>query len=305
MRSVLIILDGLGVGAMPDAAEYGDLGHDTLGNMSSHVGGVSLPNLQRLGLGNLHKITGVPPVDAPVGAYGRMAEISKGKDSTTGHWELMNVVTDRPYPTYPDGFPQDVLDAFTKATGYGVIGNKAASGTHIIKELGDEHVETGKLIVYTSADSVFQIAAHEDIVPLEELYRVCQIARDMLVPPHEVSRVIARPFVGGDGDYLRTPNRHDYSIVPPDSLLLPKLQQRGVKIHAIGKIFDLYAGAGIHRSYKSKNNAQGMKVLKRVYRDAEDDEALLLLNLVDFDMLWGHRNDPQGMAGDLEAFDEY
>ena len=217
----------------------------------------------------------------------------------------MNVVTDRPYPTYPDGFPPELLDAFTEATGYGVLGNKPASGTQIIQELGDEHVSTGKLIVYTSADSVFQIAAHEDIVPLEELYRVCEIARSLLKPPHEVSRVIARPFVGGDGDYLRTPNRRDFSVKPPENLLLNQLRKRGVKIHAVGKIFDLYAGSGIHRKYKSKSNAQGMKVLKRVYGDETDEPALFLLNLVDFDMLWGHRNDPKGMAGDLEAFDEW
>jgi len=303
--AIVIILDGVGVGALPDAAEYGDVGHDTLGHTAAAVGGLALPVLGSLGLGNLHAVTGVPPAAAPRGCWGRMAEVSKGKDSTTGHWELMGVVTARPYPTYPDGFPADVLAAFTAATGYGVLGNKPASGTEIIKELGDEHVATGKLIVYTSADSVFQIAAHESVVPLAELYRVCEVARRLLVPPHEVSRVIARPFLGAAGDYRRTPNRHDYSVVPPDALLLPRLAADGVAVSAIGKISDLYAHKGVTAKVVSKSNAEGMAALSALYADAGAGPSLVLLNLVDFDMLWGHRNDPVGMARDLEAFDRW
>ncbi len=303
--AIVIILDGVGVGALPDAAEYGDVGHDTLGHTALAAGGLALPALGSLGLGNLHAVAGVPPAASPRGGWGRMAEVSKGKDSTTGHWELMGVVTARPYPTYPDGFPADVLAAFTAATGYGVLGNKPASGTEIIQELGDEHVATGKLIVYTSADSVFQIAAHEDVVPLAELYRVCEVARRLLAPPHEVSRVIARPFLGAAGDYRRTPNRHDYSVVPPDELLLPQLAAAGVAVNAIGKISDLYAHRGVTAKVVSKSNAEGMAALSALYADTGAGPSLILLNLVDFDMLWGHRNDPVGMARDLEAFDRW
>ncbi len=303
--AIVIILDGVGVGALPDAADYGDAGHDTLGHTAAAVGGLALPNLGALGLGNLHAVAGVPPVPAPRACWGRMAEISKGKDSTTGHWELMGVVTARPYPTYPRGFPSDVLAAFTDATGYGVLGNKPASGTEIIRELGNEHVATGKLIVYTSADSVFQIAAHEEVVPLAELYRVCEIARRLLVPPHEVSRVIARPFLGAAGDYRRTPNRRDFSVEPPDELLLPQLAAAGVAVRAIGKISDLYAHKGVTARIVSKSNAAGMAALSALYAEVGAGPSLILLNLVDFDMLWGHRNDPVGMARDLEAFDRW
>ncbi|MBC8426303.1 phosphopentomutase, partial [bacterium] len=222
-NAIVIILDGLGVGALPDADAYGDVGSDTLGHTAAHMGGLALPCLQSLGLGNLHDIEGVPPVANPRAGHGRMAELSKGKDSTTGHWELMNVLTERPYPTYPDGFPEDLLAAWREATGHDLIGNRAASGTQIIQELGDEHVATGKLIVYTSADSVFQIAAHEEVVPLDELYRVCAVTRRLLEPPHEMSRVIARPFLGAAGDYARTPNRRDFSVEPPGHLLLARL----------------------------------------------------------------------------------
>ena len=304
-RAIVIILDGVGVGALPDAAEYGDAGHDTLGHVADAVGGLALPNLGRLGLGNLHAVAGVPPVPAPAASYGRMAEVSSGKDSTTGHWELMGVVTEVPYPTYPDGFPPEVLDPFSAAVGRGVLGNKPASGTEIIKELGDEHVRTGDLIVYTSADSVFQIAAHEDVVPLDELYRICEVAREQLVEPHGVSRVIARPFTGADGDYVRTPNRRDYSVVPPDDLVLATLAADGLPIRAVGKISDLYAGKGIAEKIVSKSNAQGMAAMAELYGRTDGETSLLLLNLVDFDMLWGHRNDPAGMAKDLEAFDAW
>jgi phosphopentomutase len=304
-QAIVIVLDGLGVGALPDAGKYGDSGSDTLGNMSRAVGGLALPVLQKLGLGNIHTIAGVPPVPAPVAGHGRMCEQSAGKDSTTGHWELMGLLTARPFPTYPDGFPPEVLQSFRDATGYDVLGNVAASGTEIIQRLGDEHVATGKLIVYTSADSVFQIAAHEEIVPLAELYRVCEIARKLLVPPHEVSRVIARPFAGRSGSYARTPNRRDYSVVPPPGLLLPQLAARGVRVVAVGKIRDLYAGQGIDEGHHSKNNAEGMATLQELYEHGGQQRALFLLNLVDFDMLWGHRNDPHGMAAGLERFDAW
>ncbi len=301
--AILIILDGLGVGGAPDAESYGDLGSDTLGNMARQVGGLDIPNLAALGLGNIHSIQGVTPAPTPRGAYGRLQEISAGKDSTTGHWELMGLVTEVPFPTYPDGFPPDVLAEFTARTGYGVLGNKAASGTAIIEELGDEHLATGKVIVYTSADSVFQIAAHDQVCDLEELYRICEISREMLCPPHEVSRVIARPFTGRSGAFARTAFRHDYSVDPPPGLLLPALQAHGVEVSSIGKIYDLYNGLGIDHAHTSRSNAEGMKNLADLYASHSDQPRLLLLNLVDFDMLWGHRNDPEGMKNGLEEFD--
>ena len=302
-RAILIILDGLGVGGAPDAAEYGDAGSDTLANMAATVGGLHVPNLERLGLGNLHTIEGVAPVSDPAASYGRLEEVSAGKDSTTGHWELMGLVTEVPFPTYPDGFPDEVIAEFTRLTGYDVLGNKAASGTDIIRELGDEHRATGKLIVYTSADSVFQIAAHDDVCSLEELYRVCEISREMLGPPHQVSRVIARPFTGPPGAYERTPYRHDYALDPPAGLLLPTLQAHGVRVTSIGKIYDLYAGAGIDETFPSKSNSEGMARLAELAAAPVEGDSLLLLNLVDFDMLWGHRNDPEGMKKGLEEFD--
>ncbi len=304
-RAILIVLDGMGVGGAPDAAAYGDAGSDTLGNMAAKVGGITVPCLASLGLGNLHRIQGVKPVASPRSWYGRLEEISAGKDSTTGHWELMGLVTEKPFPTYPDGFPPEVLDEFTRLTGYGVLGNKAASGTAIIKELGDEHLASGKLIVYTSADSVFQIAAHDKVCDLDELYRVCEIVREMMRPPHLVSRVIARPFTGESGHYSRTPYRHDYSIVPPAGLLLPILQDKGIPVRSIGKIRDLYAGQGITESHPSRNNAEGMAMLEKIYAEPAGQEELILLNLVDFDMLWGHRNDPEGMKEGLEIFDHW
>ncbi len=304
-RAVMIILDGVGVGNAPDAADYGDSGSDTLGNTARVVGGLSLPTLARLGLGNIHTISGVPAVDRPTAAHGRLRERSAGKDSTAGHWELLGVVTTSPFPTYPEGFPAEVIEAFSEATGYGVLGNVAASGTEIIQRLGDEHVATAKLIVYTSADSVFQIAAHEEIVPVDELYRVCQVTRDLLTPPHQVSRVIARPFLGNSGDYQRTTNRHDYSVAPPPGLVLPTLRECGVEVVAIGKIYDLYAGQGIDVHHQSKSNAEGMARLGRCVEESVGLDRFFLLNLVDFDMLWGHRNDPQGMKEGLEIYDTW
>ncbi len=301
--AILVILDGLGVGGAPDASEYGATGSDTLANMASRGGGLHVPNLQALGLGNLHRIKGVDPAAAPRAAFGRLEEVSAGKDSTTGHWELMGIVTAIPFPTYPDGFPPEVIEEFSRLTGYGVLGNKAASGTDIIRDLGDEHLKTGKLIVYTSADSVFQIAAHDEVCDLDELYRVCEIAREMLGPPHQVSRVIARPFTGAPGSYERTAYRHDYALDPPEGLLLTSLQDHGVRVLSIGKIYDLYAGMGIDETFPSKNNVEGMEQLVRLTGEIKEQDTLVLLNLVDFDMLWGHRNDPEGMKKGLEEFD--
>ena len=304
-RAILIVLDGLGVGGAPDADRYGDTGSDTLGNMAAGTGGLAVPNLASLGLGNLHTIAGVAPVPHPRASWGRLQEVSAGKDSTTGHWELMGLVTAEPFPTYPDGFPPEVLAEFTRLSGWGVLGNKAASGTAIIAELGDEHLATRKLIVYTSADSVFQIAAHDAVCPLEELYRVCEVARAMLVPPHAVSRVIARPFTGPSGAFERTAFRHDYSVAPPPGLVLPRLQQAGVAVRSIGKIYDLYAGVGIDETFTSHGNAEGMARLDELCARPVDGPELILLNLVDFDMLWGHRNDPAGMKRGLEEFDAW
>lgn len=303
-RAILIILDGVGVGRAPDAADYGDAGSDTLGNLARRQGGLALPTLASLGLGNLHDIEGVAPVPAPRASFGRLRERSAGKDSTTGHWELMGLITETPFPTYPEGFPAEVMEAFGAAVGRGWLGNKAASGTAIIQELGDEHVSTGDYIVYTSADSVFQIAAHEEVVPLDELYQACEKARALLQPPHEVSRVIARPFVGRSGQYTRTPNRHDYSVAPGPGLLLHDLRRAGVRVETIGKIYDLYAGQGIDHTVTSKSNGEGMDLLARRYPELPDP-GFLMLNLVDFDMLWGHRNDPEGMQTGLEVFDAW
>lgn len=302
--AILIVLDGLGVGHAPDAAAYGDAGSNTLANMAAKVGGLTIPHLQSLGLGNIQDLLGAPATIKPRAGYGRLQEVSSGKDSTTGHWELMGLVTETPFPTYPDGFPPEVIEEFTRLTGYEVLGNIASSGTAIIEELGDEHLASGKLIVYTSADSVFQIAAHDQVCSLEELYRVCEIARGMLDGQHRVSRVIARPFTGPSGQYSRTEFRHDYSVEPPEgSLVLTALQQHGVRVISIGKIYDLFAGTGIDESHVSRNNAEGMAELDLQYAKISGDPTLILLNLVDFDMLWGHRNDPEGMKRGLEAFD--
>jgi phosphopentomutase len=303
--AIIIILDGVGAGELPDAADYGDVGSDTLGNTARAVGGLALPLLARLGLGNLRSIVGVPPVARPLASWGRMAEISRGKDSTTGHWELMGAITEVPFPTYPGGFPPAVLDSFREAVGREVLGNCVASGTEIIERLGDEHVRTGRPIVYTSADSVFQIAAHEGFVPLVTLYAWCEAARRLLAPPHNVSRVIARPFTGGSGSYVRTPNRRDFSVEPPDTLLLPRLVAAGVRVTAVGKISDLYAAKGITEKIVAKGNAQGQQALAEAYARATGGDTLFLLNLVDFDMLWGHRNDPAGMAAELVRFDAW
>ncbi|SEN20907.1 phosphopentomutase [Lihuaxuella thermophila] len=301
-RVTLIVLDSVGIGALPDAEEYGDAGAHTLGHIADHQNGLHLPHLERLGLGNIEPVKGVQPVRSPGAFYGKMSEISKGKDTTTGHWEFMGIYTDKPFKTYPEGFPQELIRAFEEKTGRKVIGNKPASGTEIIAELGEEHMKTGSLIVYTSADSVFQIAAHEEIVPLDELYRICEIARELtLDEKYSVVRVIARPFVGEPGNFTRTANRRDYSVKPPARTVLNHLQDAGLDVIGIGKISDIYAGVGITRSIHTKSNMDGVDQLLNVL--AEPFHGLAFINLVDFDAKYGHRRDPVGYARALEEFD--
>jgi phosphopentomutase len=300
-RAVILVLDGVGVGAAPDAAAYGDAGSDTLGNLARAIGGLSLPNLEAAGLGNVAPIEGVAPTDSPQGAWGKMRPASAGKDSTTGHWEIAGLHLERPFPTYPDGFPPELIAEFSRATGRGVIGNVAASGTEIIARLGAEHERTGHLIVYTSADSVFQIAAHERVVPLEQLYAACETARAMLVAPHDVSRVIARPFVGTAGAYQRTTNRRDYALAPPDETLLDDLAGAGVPRAGVGKVDDLFAGRSL-RARHTRNNAEGIEFILEWLRGEQG--GLLFANLVDFDTLYGHRNDTAGFERALRQFDD-
>jgi phosphopentomutase len=298
-RAIVLVLDGVGIGEAPDAAAYGDVGSNTLGNIARAVGGLALPNLERLGLGNIAPLPGVAPVEQPQGAWGMLTPSSAGKDSTTGHWEIAGVVLDRPFPTYPHGFPPDVVEAFARRTGRGVIGNVVGSGTDVLVRFGEEHQRTGDWILYTSADSVFQIAAHEETVPLDELYRGCEIARELLVPPHDVSRVIARPFVGRPGAWSRTANRRDYSLAPPRETLLDRLAAAGVPRHSIGKVDDLFAGRGIHGTHTA-SNAEGVAALLDWLSDGD---GFCFANLVDFDQLYGHRNDTAGFDGALRAFD--
>src|SRR5215470_990924 len=256
-RIIWIVLDSVGIGAMPDAADYGDVGSDTLGNIA-RLRRLKLPNLCRLGLANIKPLAGLEPATVPAGAFGRCALASPGKDTTTGHWEMAGILLAKPFPLFPHGFPREIMEEFERRIGRRTLGNKAASGTEIIQELGAEHMRTGAPIVYTSADSVFQVAAHEEVIPLWELYKICETARDIMRGPHEVGRVIARPFVGTPGNFTRTPNRHDYAVPPPKGMLLDKLEDSGVFIHSIGKIFDVFLGRGIKDSDKTKNNADGM-----------------------------------------------
>lgn len=297
----MIVLDAVGAGALPDAAAYGDEGSDTLGNVARAVGGLDLPNMEALGLGNVEPLEGCPPQPGAPAVAGRLLERSKGKDTTTGHWELMGVVTAQPFPTYPHGFPHDVIDPFMHRTGRGVLGNKPASGTEIIQELGEEHQRTGKWIVYTSADSVFQIAAHEETVPLEELYAACRIAREILTGKHAVGRVIARPFVGEPGNYMRTPNRHDFSLEPRRPNYLTLVRESGVRVYGVGKIGDIFAGCDIDESFPTKSNLDGIQQTERLLRELDD--GFVFVNLVETDMLWGHRNDPVNFHRCLQAFD--
>src|SRR5689334_24782497 len=265
-RACVIVLDAVGAGELPDAADFGDEGADTLGNVARAVGGLDLPNLEALGLGNVEQLEGCPPQAGAPAVSGRLIERSKGKDTTLGHWELMGIVTPQPLPTYPHGFPHDVIVPFMHRTARGVLGNKAASGTEIIQELGEEHQETGKWIVYTSADSVFQVAAHEETVPLDELYEACKIAREILAGKHAVGRVIARPFVGEPGNYTRTPNRHDYSLEPRRPNYLSLLRDAGTRVHAVGKIADIFAGCDIDESHPTRSNAEGIATTERLLR---------------------------------------
>jgi phosphopentomutase len=301
-RVIWIVLDSVGIGEMPDAAQYGDAGSDTLGNIA-RTRGIKLPNLARLGLGNIMPLTGIAPADAPAGAYGKCTLASPGKDTTTGHWEMVGIHLAKPLPLYPHGFPADVMAEFERRTGRRSLGNKAASGTEIIKELGVEHMRTGSPIVYTSADSVFQIAAHEEVIPLWELYKMCETARDILQGPHEVGRVIARPFAGAPGSFARTSNRHDYAVPPPAGMLLDQLHDRGILVHSVGKIFDVFLGRGILDSTKTKNNTEGMAQTLEAMQDM--DRGLIFVNLVDFDQQYGHRNDVEGYGAALEQFDAW
>jgi phosphopentomutase len=299
-RAAIIVLDGVGIGEAPDAAKYGDTGSNTLGNLARAVNGMDLPNLRRVGLGNIAPLVGVEPTDTPEGAWGLMAPRSAGKDSTTGHWEIAGVHLAKPFPTYPQGFPNTVVLDFARRTGRSVIGNVATSGTAALDRFGPEHQRTGAWILYTSADSVFQIAAHEDVVPLEELYRACQIAREMLVAPNDVSRVIARPFVGHPGTYARTKNRRDFSIAPPSETLLDALEQGGIPRAGVGKVDDLFAGRAI-RAKHSASNAEGLLAIGNWLGSVAN--GLLFANLVDFDQSFGHRNDIPGFYGALREFD--
>jgi phosphopentomutase len=300
-RFLLIVLDGAGIGAMPDAAQWGDAGADTLGHILESRQ-VRLPNLQQYGLGNIRPLESVPPLDQLRGSYGRCALRSNGKDTTTGHWEMAGIILDQAFPTYPNGFPAPVIDKFIKETDVpGILGNIPASGTEIIKVLGEEHVNTGKPIVYTSADSVFQIAAHEEVVPLERLYQLCEIARRILDGEHQVGRVIARPFLGQPGAFYRTENRHDYAVPPPRRNLLPTLADEDLDVVCIGKIASIYDSIGVTQEVTAKNNEQSIDQTIKSLNDST--RGLIFSNLVDFDMLYGHRRDTEGYAKALEHFD--
>jgi phosphopentomutase len=305
-RVIWIVLDSVGIGAMPDAAAFLDPpGADTLGNIA-RLRGLHLPNMAALGLGNIKPLTGIPAAAAPTGAYGRCTLASPGKDTTTGHWEMVGIHLDKPFPLYPHGFPPDIMQEFERRIGRHALGNKAASGTEIIQELGAEHMLTGSPIVYTSADSVFQVAAHEEVIPLWELYKICETAREILRGPAEVGRVIARPFLGAPGHFTRTSNRHDYAVPPPPGMLLDRLDERGVDVYSVGKIFDIFLGRGIRESSKTKNNADGMaKTLAAMEAMEASATGLIFVNLVDFDQQYGHRNDTEGYGAALEQFDAW
>lgn len=301
-KVVLIVLDSVGAGELPDAADYGDEGSNTLKNIYRHAENFSLPNLEKLGILNIDGFEDLKSSDSYLGSVAKCGQKSKGKDTTTGHWEISGLVLEKPFPTYPEGFPKTLILEFEKRTGRKVIGNYPASGTEIIKELGRNHVETGNLIVYTSADSVFQIAAHEDVVPLEELYSICRKAREMLKGEHGVGRVIARPFIGEDGNYTRTGNRKDFSLEPYRDTMLDLLKNSGREVYAIGKIEDIFVNKGITRSNHTTNNEEGIEATIQAVK--EDFEGLIFTNLVDFDMVYGHRNNVQGYADALMYFDK-
>lgn len=301
-RAVLIVLDSVGVGELPDAADYGDRGSNTVKNIYNSIENFSLPNLEKLGLLNIDGFEDLKNSNEFLGTVAKCNEQSKGKDTTTGHWEISGLILDNPFPTYPNGFPEDLIKEFEKRVGRKTIGNYPASGTEIIKELGKEHVETGNLIVYTSADSVFQIAAHEEVVPLDELYEICRIAREMLQGEHGVGRVIARPFIGTDGNYTRTENRKDFSLVPPKDTLLDYVKSNNMEVYAIGKIEDIFVNKGITKSNHTHNNDEGIEATIEAIK--ENFKGLIFTNLVDFDMVYGHRNNVQGYADALKYFDD-
>lgn len=300
-RVFLIVLDSVGIGEMPDAAEYGDVGSNTLKAAAADAG-FSMEHMRSLGLFNIEGVNCAEKTDSPTGAFARIQEASKGKDTTIGHWEIAGLVSDKPLPTYPDGFPEELLEKFSKAVGRGVLCNKPYSGTEVIKDYGKEHMVTGDLIVYTSADSVFQIAAHEEVVPLTELYDICEKARQLLTGEHGVGRVIARPFTGELGNFTRTSNRHDYSLTPPKKTMLNYLKEAGMTVAAVGKINDIFAGSGITEMVRTKNNDEGID--RTIEYLQKDFEGLCFINLVDYDMIYGHRNDVQGYAAALTRFDE-
>jgi phosphopentomutase len=299
-RVIWIVLDSVGIGELPDAADYGDVGRTTLGHIAESRP-LALPNLVRLGLANIAPLAHLAAAASPIGAYGKGVTHSPGKDTTTGHWEMAGVWLDQAFPTYPHGFPSEVIAEFEKQIGRGTLGNKPASGTEIIKELGEEHVRTGKPIVYTSGDSVFQIAAHENVIPIAELYRMCEIARTLLDGPNRVGRVIARPFAGATGHFARTTRRHDYAVDPPKPMLLDVLAERGVPVFGIGKIHDIYNGRGVEKYVTTTGNTDGMAKLTASLNERKS--GLIFCNLVDFDMLYGHRKDVEGFAQSLEEFD--
>jgi phosphopentomutase len=299
-RVIWIVLDSVGIGPLPDAADYGDVGRNTLGHIAESRP-LQVPTLVRLGLANIAPLAHLTPPADPAGAFGKGATHSPGKDTTTGHWEMAGIWLDQAFPVYPNGFPREIIDAFEKQIGRGTIGNKPASGTEIIKELGEEHVRTGKPIVYTSGDSVFQIATHEDVVPIAELYRMCEIARKILDGPNRVGRVIARPFAGPVGNFVRTTRRHDYAVEPPRPMLLDVLKDRAVPVFGVGKIHDIYNGRGVEDYVTTTGNSDGMAKLSAAVRERK--RGLIFCNLVDFDMLYGHRKDVEGFAKSLEEFD--
>jgi phosphopentomutase len=301
-RIFWIVLDSVGIGELPDAADYGDVGRNTLGHIADSRA-LEIPNLVNLGLANIAPLKHQTPASAPLGAYGKGATRSPGKDTTTGHWEMAGVWLEQAFPIYKNGFPREVIEEFEKQIGRKTIGNKPASGTEIIKELGEEHVRTGKPIVYTSGDSVFQVATHEDVVPIAELYRMCEIARKLLDGPHRVGRVIARPFTGTPGNFVRTTRRHDYAVDPPKPMLMDVLAERKVSVFGVGKIHDIYNGRGVEEYVTTKNNADGMDKLTAAVSDRKS--GLIFANLVDFDMLYGHRKDVEGFAKSLEEFDRW
>jgi phosphopentomutase len=299
-RAVWVVLDSVGIGELPDAADYGDVGRNTLGHVAESRA-LALPNLVKLGLANIAPLKHLSPEAAPAGAFGKGRTHSPGKDTTTGHWEMAGIWLDQAFPVYKHGFPRDLMEEFERQIGRKTLGNKPASGTEIIEELGEEHVRTGKPIVYTSGDSVFQIAAHEEVIPIAELYRECEIARKLLDGPHRVGRVIARPFTGTPGHFVRTPRRHDYAVEPPKPMLMDVLAEHGVPIFGIGKIHDIYNGRGLADYVTTISNADGMAKLSAAVRERPD--GLIFCNLVDFDMLYGHRKDVEGFAKSLEEFD--